>query len=238
MTKFLKIIYSFGVLLLLSGIAFPLSAAAETAVSDYDLSDYNNSLSSLKPSKKKAPGQSYHKIYKKKIFIDDSASLFIEEDLDDYNVSFKSSNPDRLTVNKISNNSCEYTGVSAGTAHIIVKIKSRSGLFFMSRTKTIKAKVSVAPRAVSVRFRKSKYRMAPGQKKRIRTTLRPSITTERPVYTSLNPEIVTFSKKGVLRAKTPGITYVTASISNGMKVRCKIIVKKKADIKKGKISIL
>lgn len=227
MTKFLKIIYSFGVLLLLSGIAFPISAAAKTTTADYELQDYRNSFSALKSVKKKAPGQSYHKIYKKKIFIETSANLFIEEDLDNYDVSFRSSNPDRLTVNETSNNSCEYTGLSAGTAHIIVKIKSRSGLFFMNRTKTIKAKVTIAPRAVSVRFRKSKYRMVPGQKKQIRTTLRPSITTERPVYTSLNPEIVTFSKKGVLRAKAPGITYVTASISNGMKARCKIIVKKK-----------
>ena len=89
----------------------------------------------------KKPGTK--KNFQKKIFIGDSSSLTLLDDLDGYETTFKSSNPSILKVSKVSENTCDYYGMSAGTATIQIRIRSTSGLFFMNRPTTLKAKVSV-----------------------------------------------------------------------------------------------
>lgn len=167
------------------------------------------------------------KKYKKHIFIDDSASLMLLGDLDDYDVTYKSSNSSVLKVNTISATTCDYIGVSAGTATITARIRSKSGLFFMNKTTIVKTKITVSPWAASVKFRCAKYKITAGKSKQIRTTIRPSISKEKPVLESLNPSIATVSQKGVVRAKSAGTTYIIASIHNGIQTRCKIIVKQR-----------
>jgi hypothetical protein len=115
--------------------------------------------------------------------------------------------------------------MSAGTATIQIRIRSTSGLFFMNRPTTLKAKVSVSPHAVSIKFKHSKYKITKSKTRKVRITLRPSITKEKPVYTILNTRIATINKKGVLRGKRPGTTYVTATLANGVRAKCKIVVK-------------
>ena len=146
----------------------------------------------------KKPGTK--KNFQKKIFIGDSSSLTLLDDLDGYETTFKSSNPSIL-------------------------IRSTSGLFFMNRPTTLKAKVSVSPHAVSIKFKHSKYKITKSKTRKVRITLRPSITKEKPVYTILNTRIATINKKGVLRGKRPGTTYVTATLANGVRAKCKIVVK-------------
>ncbi len=165
------------------------------------------------------------KIFKKKIFIGDSSSLTLLDDLDGYETTFKSSNPSILKVTKVSENTCDYYGMAAGTATIQIRIRSTSGLFFMNRPTTLKAKVSVSPHAVSIKFKHSKYKITKSKTRKVRITLRPSITKEKPVYTVLNTRIATINKKGVLRGKRPGTTYVTATLANGVRAKCKIVVK-------------
>ena len=95
----------------------------------------------------------------------------------------------------------------------------------MNRPTTLKAKVSVSPHAVSIKFKHSKYKITKSKTRKVRITLRPSITKEKPVYTVLNTRIATINKKGVLRGKRPGTTYVTATLANGVRAKCKIVVK-------------
>lgn len=85
-----------------------------------------------------------------------------------------------------------------------------------------------APKAVSVKFRRSKYKLKIGQKKRIPVRLRPSIAKEKPLFVSENPLIADFIYGNMLQAKQAGTTYITATIDNGMKARCKIKVRKKS----------
>lgn len=171
----------------------------------------------------KKPGTK--KNFQKKIFIGDSSSLTLLDDLDGYETTFKSSNPSILKVTKVSENTCDYYGMAAGTATIQIRIRSTSGLFFMNRPTTLKAKVSVSPHAVSIKFKHSKYKITKSKTRKVRITLRPSITKEKPVYTILNTRIATINKKGVLRGKRPGTTYVTATLANGVRAKCKIVVK-------------
>lgn len=171
----------------------------------------------------KKPGTK--KNFQKKIFIGDSSSLTLLDDLDGYETTFKSSNPSILKVTKVSENTCDYYGMAASTATIQIRIRSTSGLFFMNRPTTLKAKVSVSPHAVSIKFKHSKYKITKSKTRKVRITLRPSITKEKPVYTVLNTRIATINKKGVLRGKRPGTTYVTATLANGVRAKCKIVVK-------------
>lgn len=90
-----------------------------------------------------------------------------------------------------------------------------------------KGRIRTSAKAVSVKFRRCKFKLSPGQKKRIRVTIRPSIATEKPVFESENPTIAIFIKGDMIYAKQAGTTYVTATLSNGRKARCRIIVKTK-----------
>lgn len=90
-----------------------------------------------------------------------------------------------------------------------------------------KGRIKTSAKAVSVKFRRCKFKLSPGQKKRIRVTIRPSIATEKPVFESENPAIASFIKGDMIYAKQAGTTYVTATLSNGRKARCRIIVKNK-----------
>ena len=163
----------------------------------------------------------------KQILIDERTTLKLEGYLEDSTVSFKSSNSSVLSVQKVSENTCTYTGESSGTATLTVRIRSNKNHFFHNKTITLKTKISVSPKAISIKFRRAKIKMTVGQKKKITPIIRPSISKEKPSFTSLDPKIAYFQNQNCLRAKQAGTTYITASISNGMKVRCKIVVKKK-----------
>lgn len=165
----------------------------------------------------------------KQILIDESSTLKLKGNIENSSVTFKSSNPSVLTVQKKSENTCTYTGESSGTAILSVRIRSNKNRFFQNKTITLKTKISVSPKAVSIKFRRAKIKMTVGQKKKVKTVIRPSISKEKPSFTSSNPEIAYFQNQNLLRAKQPGSTYITASISNGMKVRCKVVVKNKAN---------
>ena len=72
----------------------------------------------------------------------------------------------------------------------------------MNRPTTLKAKVSVSPHAVSIKFKHSKYKITESKTRKVRITLRPSITKEKPVYTVLNTRIATINKGCPSRKKT------------------------------------
>lgn len=227
----MKINQRFGMLILAFALVFGISeATAQAATSDKDaLSPYDiqENLTIKSAKMQKSLKSKIKKTYRKSIFIGDSASLYLSNDLDDYDVSFKSSNDNILDVTQINDTICDYTGVAAGKAKIIIKIKPKFSLFFWNKPTVIKANVTVSPKAASIKFSRSKYQLNVGQKKVVKTTIRPSITKEKPVFASLNSKIVTFIKGNTLLAKSTGKTFITATIENGMKAKCKIIVRAK-----------
>lgn len=209
-------------------ISFTLFASCMTGAAEADAARKQLETS---PKQKmhflKHGAKDYQMDYQKQIFIDESATLKLEGEFEDRSVSFKSSDSSVLSVQKTSENTCTYTGESSGTATLTVRIRSNKNLFFQSKAVILKAKISVSPKAVSVKFRRAKIKMTVGQKKKIKPIIRPSISKEKPIFTSANPKIAYFKNQNNLYAKRAGTTYITASISNGMKIRCKIIVKNK-----------
>lgn len=175
---------------------------------------------------RKASKSQFKKQFQKLLFVRDSSSLTLIGDTEDYDVTFKSSDTSILRVDKVSDNTCDYYGIAAGKATITIRIKNKNELFFWNRPLVLRAKITVSPRAVSVKFRHSKYKIIKGRSRQLRTTIRPSITKEKPNYQSLNPSIATVNAKGVVRARSEGTAYITATLANGMQSKCKIIVKK------------
>ena len=142
---------------------------------------------------------------------------------DNSDISYKSSDESILTVMPGENNTCEYTGVGVGTATITIKIQEPVFLF-VTNTYTLKLKVEVTPKAVSIKFRKTKYKLNIGESRKLQYTLRPSITDEIPKFESSDNDIISVSSKGKIYAKAKGTAYITATISNGNYDTCKITV--------------
>lgn len=168
--------------------------------------------------------ESYSLKYQKIQLVKSKQRIIINGDLKGKSVSLKSSNTSVLRVNNKKKNSLEVMAVSPGAATVTIKITDDSGLFFMNDTKTFRAKIKVTPRAASVKFKKSTYKLSVGQSQKLKITLRPSISKEIPIYSSKKPSVVTVDAKGVVTAKKTGVTYVYAMISNKVKAKCKIVV--------------
>lgn len=159
------------------------------------------------------------------ILVGDTGYLTLSNVPSDYTVSFKSSDKSKLSIKEVSQVTCEYTGKAAGTEYITVKIKE-PGLFFLAETVTFKYKVTISPRAVSIKFNKSNYKVAEGDSIKPKLTIRPSISKEEPEFDTTNPRIATVNSKGKVYGKNDGTTYLTATISNRKRAKCKITVTK------------
>lgn len=167
------------------------------------------------------------KPYAKKILQDDSYTLNLENVPSDCTVGFKSSDTSILSVRKLSDTSCRYTGTGYGEAKIIAKVTRNNGFLFFEEKKVLHAKVNVAPHAASVMFQKSSRKITVGQKISLPLTIRPSISTEVPVFESQNRKIASINKKGVVTGRKKGKVYITTRIANGNIARCRITVTKK-----------
>ena len=159
------------------------------------------------------------------ILVGDTGYITLSNVPSDYTVSFKSSDKSKLSIKEVSQVTCEYTGKAAGTEYITVKIKE-PGLFFLAETVTFKYKVTISPRAVSIKFNKSNYKVAEGDSIKPKLTIRPSISKEEPEFDTTNPRIATLNSKGKVYGKNDGTTYLTATISNRKRAKCKITVTK------------
>lgn len=143
-------------------------------------------------------------------------------------VSFKSSS-DAVSLDPESNGTgCKCSGDAVGTSIVTVKIKEKGFLFFNSTSTTLTCRITVSPKASSIQFNRQQVRMAPNTKRKVKITLRPSITTETPVFSSSDPRVARVNAAQKIVAKSPGITVITATIQNGNTASCRVIVTDKA----------
>ncbi len=145
--------------------------------------------------------------------------------ISDEEVSFKCEDTDIVSITNAGNGSCSLTGVSVGETTVTIKVKKKNALFFTKPLARFRCDVTVSPKAASISFKKKVYKTVVNKTVKPKLVIRPSITSERPVYTIANPEIATVNKKGRVSGISAGITTLTATIQNGMSVQCKIIVK-------------
>lgn len=173
----------------------------------------------------------YLNVSKTDLLVNETFSLEVYG-VTDEEISFRSEDSSIASVGSVSDNRCTVSGNGVGTTTITVKVRQKSAFFFMRSTTTLRCKINVTPAAASVRFKKSTYRMNIGKKKKLKINLRPTITTEKPVFASSNQNVATVSKTGKVKALSAGTTSITATISNGMVAKCQVIVKAPASNKK------
>lgn len=203
-----------------------ISHAASKSVADTDTTQsYANVLKSKRSTQKTAPITLSHR--KDTILTDTANTLSVNNMAKKWTASFESSDESILKITKSNFSSCEYRGVRPGTADITVKV-SKPGFLFVPNNIYLHCSVTVSPRAVSIRFTKSKYKMQPGTSKKLKLTTRPSISKEKAKFESSDTEIVEIIANGRIYAKSIGTVTITARISNGKTAKCKVVVRNKA----------
>ena len=166
------------------------------------------------------------------LLLDESFTLSVDG-VTDEEVSFKSQDNNIVSITSgESNTSCQCNGEAVGRTSVTVKIKEKGFLFFKSTTTQLTCRVTVSPKATSVRCAQKTLRLTAGSKKKLTVIMRPSITTEVPQFVSSDTEVATVSITGNITAKSKGTAIITATIQNGNTSSCRVTVTKNNNKKK------
>lgn len=184
-------------------------------------------------AKKSAPEEKYSlNVITSDLLLDESFTLSVDG-VTDEEVSFKSQDNNIVSITSgESNTSCQCSGEAVGKTSVTVKIKEKGFLFFKSTTTQLTCRVTVSPKATSVRCAQKTLRLTVGSKKKLTVIMRPSITTEVPQFVSSDIEVATVSETGNIIAKSKGTAIITATIQNGNTSSCRVTVTKNSTKKK------
>lgn len=160
------------------------------------------------------------------ILVDEENTLSVNNMAKKWTAYFESSDESVLKIAKTTATSCEYRGIQPGTAEITVKV-SKPGFLFVPNNVYLRCNVTVSPKAVCIRFTKTKYTINLGAKKKLKLTTRPSISKEKAKFESSDTDIAEVDSNGRVYAKSLGTATITAKISNGKTAKCKVVVKNK-----------
>lgn len=218
----------------MTGVIMDLQKASASELSSGTMKDLN--FHALK-NNNKGTGKEVGLNKKKDVILEkNSSTLSVLNVKKNYKIEFSSSDTDILEVKQKSQTLCEYQGKNPGSATINVKI-SKPGFLFMPNNRYLQCKVTVSPRAVSICFTQKVFKMKLGNSRKLKLTTRPSISKEKAVFESSDTDVADVDYNGRVKAKSAGTTTITARISNGKTVKCKVIVSEKANkLKKQKNS--
>lgn len=96
-------------------------------------------------------------------------------------------------------------GIGSTSIRVIVKRPKKEKL-------VLRCRIRVTPPAVSIKFNKKKIQLKLGQRRQTDIIIKPSASTERPIYESTDPSVVTVNPFGVLTAVAPGTATIRATI--------------------------
>ncbi|MFV0342177.1 MAG: Ig domain-containing protein [Anaerocolumna sp.] len=156
----------------------------------------------------------------KSIIKDDTFTLKVYNVTSNQKISFKSSSTTIATVD----DSGVITAVDFGTATISVTVKEG----FKTIT-TQECQITVGPPAISVKLTKSEITLEVGERATLMAILKPNNTVEEAKFVSNDYSIASVSLGGQVTARTVGVTYIFASISNGKYDVCKVTVVEKSN---------
>ena len=136
--------------------------------------------------------------------------------------AFASSDPSVVSVEASGSNTkrAVIRAKGIGSAKITVTIQRPK-----KKTVTRKCRVTVSPEAVSIKFAKRKLKIYIGQRIKADTIIKPSTSTELPVFESSNPSIVRVNPLGQVIGVSPGTTTITATtLSSNRSASCTVTV--------------
>ena len=151
---------------------------------------------------------------------------------EDDSVSFKSTDTDKVVIDKVAPNTRSVTivGKAVGKATIKATIKRNK-----QTVATLKCKVNVTPVPVSIKFSENSITMKEGTYSYINGSLlsliiKPYNATEEPVYESSDEDIVSVNARGRVEANSPGKATITATLlTAGISAKFTVIVKENND---------
>ena len=146
---------------------------------------------------------------------DDSYTLRVYNTADSTRVSFRSSDTDVVTILEGNGNTATVTGLKVGTATVTVTLRDGR------KTSTLDCEITVGPPMISYKFIQV---LEVGRLRTLGAIVRPSNTTEVPVFTSSDRSVATVNSSGRVFTRSPGTTVITATLSNGKTATCTIIV--------------
>jgi len=144
---------------------------------------------------------------------DDNFTIKVFNVTEGQKISFKSSDEDIAEVNKTG----RVTAKKVGEAIITVSLDG---------DKTFKCKVTVGPPAISVKLTLSNLTLEVGSRKTLQTIIKPNTSTEVPVFSSTDPDVVAVTSSGKVVAKSTGKAYIISEIANGKYDMCLVTVVK------------
>lgn len=84
--------------------------------------------------------------------------------------------------------------------------------------------VMVTPPALTIKFSKKELFLVIGENYILAPIIKPSTTSEIPIYTTTNPLVATINSKGRITTWKAGTCEITAKLSNGVSTTCKVTV--------------
>lgn len=136
----------------------------------------------------------------------------------DYTVSFQSSNTKIASVSSAG----KIKGKKKGEATVTATVKQNN-----RTVRKLTCDVVVGPAAVSIVIPKSKITLTLGKSAYVNYIVKPSNSTEVPIFKSSNKKVAKVSKTGVITTHSVGKATITATISNGKSDELTVIVNKK-----------
>lgn len=151
-----------------------------------------------------------------------------------YKAKYSSSDSSIVSVAKIGKmgKTAKITANGIGTATITVNIKKGNKLVSKK-----KCTLLVTPSGVSIKFMKKRVIIGISRSTKLKTIIKPSTSTEAPIFESEDPSIAAVTAKGIVHGISTGETRIKATLlSSGLVAYCKIIVTEDDDLSIDKVS--
>lgn len=135
---------------------------------------------------------------------------------------FTSSNPSFVSIERVASNTkrAVVRARGIGTAKITATIQREK-----KKSVILKCRITVTPEAVSIKFAKKKVQINVGQSFNAETIIKPSTSTELPIFESSNPSVACVNPMGMIIGESPGTATITATIlSSNRSATCTVTV--------------
>lgn len=208
---FCKIAFTFGLVLLLSGLSPMMSPGV-----------FNNTITAMAADTKDPSADVQLNVTNKSLVKDTSFELKVYNLSGKYKVIYKS---DASSVASVDSEGT-VIGNKVGTATINATVKDG-----FKTIASLECSITVGPPAISIKLTNAEYSISVGKRTSLKSILKPDNTVETPRYISSDPEILSVSSTGKVTAMNAGEAYVFAFIENGNSDFCKIIVTEDKDSK-------
>lgn len=144
-----------------------------------------------------------------------------------FKATFTTTDPSVIALKSVAANKKKalLAAVGVGSAKIRVKVVRPN-----KPNLTLKCTVKVSPKAVSIKFARRKVSIFVGESYKNEAILKPSTSTEQPLFQSSDPLVAHVSPVGVITGISPGTATITATLlSSNLTAEYTVVVRHSPD---------